>query len=67
MICANCKKILTDKMEVEYSAHLTEYFCSPECATDKYFDYLESTPLDFSNLPAGLMLADGRLVKPVEE
>lgn len=61
MKCANCEKILTSTMEIEYSAWLTEYFCSPKCATDKYFNYMESTPVDFENLPDGLEIVDGKL------
>lgn len=61
MKCANCEKVLTTKMEVEYSAWLTEYYCSPKCATDRYFNYMESTPVDFDNLPNGLEVVNGRL------
>lgn len=57
VICGNCKKPLTALMEIEYSRHLTEYFCGPECATDFYFSYLESAPVDFSNeLPSGVIV-----------
>lgn len=65
MKCANCEKELTSKMEIEYSAHITEYYCSPDCATDRYFNYLESTSIDFSNLPDGLKIVKGKL-KAVE-
>ena len=51
MKCSNCNKTLTKEMEIEYSAWLTEYFCSPNCAEDKYFDYMLSVPIDFENLP----------------
>ena len=48
-------------MEVEYSAWMTEYFCSPKCATDKYFNYMQSVPVDFENLPADVKVIGGRL------
>jgi hypothetical protein len=61
MKCANCKKVLTAKMEIEYSAWMTEYFCSPKCATDKYYDYMQSVPVDFENLPESLVVVNGKL------
>ena len=61
MRCANCEKELTTKMEVEYSAWLTEYYCSPKCATDRYFNYMESTPVDFENLPKGVEVVGYKL------
>lgn len=49
-----CKKPLTTDMEIEYSAHATELFCCPDCATSFYYDYMESKPLneefDFNQL-----------------
>jgi len=56
-------------MEVEHSAWLNEFFCSPECAEDRYFEYMESTPVDFENkLPDGASInADGFLVDDAEQ
>jgi len=52
-------------MEVEYSHHINEFFCSPDCATDRYFERMRSTPLDFSSpLPEGVMVVDGLLTAP---
>ncbi len=48
MKCKRCKKILTKDMELEYSQHCTELFCSPDCAMDYYFNYLESKPVSFT-------------------
>lgn len=56
MMC-RCGKILMSDMEIEYSAHLSEFFCSPDCATDRYFDYMASTPVDFENpLPDNIVV-----------
>ena len=64
LIC-KCGKTLKSNMEIEYSRHMTEFFCSPECATDAYFSYLESAPIDFENdLPSGVTVtAAGVLVR----
>lgn len=48
-------------MEVEHSAWLSEYYCSSKCATDRYFSYMESTPVDFENLPAGVEVVGYKL------
>ena len=47
MDCDNCGKKLTNKMEIEYSSWLCELYCSPDCAEDRYFDYMESKPISF--------------------
>jgi hypothetical protein len=58
-----CGKVLTDKMEVEYSRRLSEFFCSPDCAADAYFEYMESVPVDFTQeLPDGIKVVDGKLL-----
>lgn len=62
MKCGNCDDVLTDQMEIEYSAWLTEYFCSPKCATDKYFNYMESASVDFENLPVDVGVVDGKFL-----
>ena len=49
MLCARCGKALTPEMEIEYSRHLGEYFCSPDCATDRYYEYLDSEPVQFGH------------------
>ena len=56
-------------MEIEYSPWINEFFCSPSCATDRYFNYMESNPLDFDNtLPEGVTVNDaGVLVIAVEQ
>jgi len=63
--CANCGKELTDKTEVEYSEWLTSYFCSPDCAADKYFDLMGSAPVDFSELPDTIKVVDGKLCEEI--
>ena len=62
MKCANCEKELTTQMEVEHSSWLSEYYCSSKCATDRYFSYMESTPVDFENLPSGVEVVGYKLV-----
>lgn len=47
--CATCGKILTVKDEVEYSSELGEYFCGTECAIDRYFEHLGSSPLELNS------------------
>ncbi|NOU54945.1 hypothetical protein HN020_09310 [Brevibacillus borstelensis] len=44
--CRSCNKELTSDMEIEYSDFLNEFFCGPSCATDHYFSYMMSRPLD---------------------
>ena len=60
-----CGKPLTSKMEVEYSDYINEFFCSPDCATDRYFDYMLSGPVDFSQdkLPLGVIVVNGKLTR----
>lgn len=43
---SSCNRELTTDMQIEYSNWLSDYFCSPNCATDYYFNYMESTPFD---------------------
>ena len=43
--CGNCKENLITDMEIEYSKVTGEYFCSPDCATEYYFEYMESSPV----------------------
>ena len=59
VINCRCGKPLKSGMEVEHSAWLNEFFCSPSCAQDRYFEYMESTPVDFENkLPDGASIND---------
>ena len=46
MKCDNlaCGKQLRRKMEIEHSHWLSEYYCSPDCATDRYFSAMDSLP-----------------------
>lgn len=63
--CGWCGKVLSKDMEIEYSDWLTMYFCSPNCATSKYYDCMGSMPLekhDYSSHKIKLM-KDGRLYK----
>jgi hypothetical protein len=63
-IKCKCGKTLTPKMEVEYSQQINEFFCSPECAADRYFEYMSSCCVDFSQpLPNGAVMKDGKLFK----
>lgn len=49
LCCGNCKKELTKDMEIEYSEWINEYFCSPDCAMNRYFEYMESSTFDLTN------------------
>lgn len=61
--CGNCKKILTNDMEIEYSEECCEYFCNPDCATNFYYDYMRSKPIDIENLENGIIVDNGKLYK----
>jgi hypothetical protein len=50
MICYNCKKTLKEGMEIEYSEQIGEYFCSPDCATNVYFDYMGSHIMSYADM-----------------
>ncbi|PAV30255.1 hypothetical protein CIL05_07240 [Virgibacillus profundi] len=52
--CAKCDTELSDKMEIEYSRWVTEYFCNPDCAMSYYFEYMGSVPFDVHDLPESL-------------
>lgn len=49
MKCKRCEMELRADMEIEYSQHLTEYFCGPDCAQDYYFDYMMSSLVDLTD------------------
>lgn len=51
-VCKNCRKPLTAKMELEWSAHICEVYCSPDCATDRYYNYLGSRPVTLKEIRA---------------
>lgn len=62
--CGNCEKSITNKTEVEYSEWLSEFFCDPDCATTRYFDFMGSTPFyfeDYGMRKDGLLLKKGKL------
>jgi len=68
ILCGQCKVVLVKGMEVEYSKWLTEFYCSPSCAEAKYFEYLDSSPVDFENLNLyGLSLVKNKLVSNIKE
>lgn len=69
VVKCRCGKELKSEMEVEYSRWLNELFCSSACAKDRYFEYMESTPVDFENiLPVGVVVNDdGYLVEDFED
>jgi len=45
MKCENCKRELTEDMEVEYSKYQTCYFCDVSCASTFAFEFLQIAPL----------------------
>jgi hypothetical protein len=49
VICGSCKNPVTNKTEVEYSDWINEYFCNADCATNRYFDYMQSRLIDFES------------------
>ena len=64
--CGSCKKELTSKMEVEYSSWINEFFCSFDCAESRYFEYMNSVPVDFENtLPEGVAINDNSVMVKV--
>ena len=49
-ICCNtCQKVLNTSMEIEYSREVNEFFCSPDCARDRYFDIMQSLSVDLKD------------------
>ena len=61
--CAKCGKELKSDMEIEYSEWINEFFCSPDCAMDRYFEYMQSCCVDFSqSLPMKTKVKDGYLI-----
>lgn len=67
MTCYSCNTTLKSEMDIEYSNWLSEYFCSPGCAIDSYFNHMESRPLDLENTEEleeyGIKLVDGELFR----
>jgi hypothetical protein len=63
--CGYCGKVLTNKTEIEYSRWLCEFYCNPDCAMSRYFEYCGSTPFDEESYDDyGIkVLPDGRLYK----
>lgn len=57
--CKKCGMVLNTSMEVEYSRWVNEFFCSPDCALDYYFNYMDSAPVDFDNIPEDNIAIDG--------
>lgn len=48
--CSNCKKELNTSMELEYSQEINSLCCCPDCATNIYYDYMMSKPVDEDDL-----------------
>jgi hypothetical protein len=44
--CGSCEKEIDVSMEIEYSQEINEFFCHPDCATNKYFDCMQSMVFD---------------------
>lgn len=63
--CGNCGKSLIKTMEIEYCEELNEFYCHPDCATNRYFDYMGSRPLEENRYDEHniIVLEDGRLFK----
>lgn len=56
-------------MEIEYSDFLCEYYCSPDCATDRYYDYMGSTVLYNTELKEHNLkvLNNGQIIRLFDE
>lgn len=70
MKCTGCDKELKSDMEIEYSQWLSSYFCHPNCATDYYFNEMQSTPFDVKDNPEelkerGIKVVNGKLYSSV--
>jgi hypothetical protein len=65
LYCGYCGKVLTNKTEIEHGRWMSEYYCNPDCAMSRYFEYCESRPLEkeFYNEHGIKVLPDGRLYK----
>lgn len=50
IVCGFCGKKITNSDEIEYSRFLCELYCCPDCATSKYYEYLESKPIKFDEI-----------------
>lgn len=48
--CDRCEKAFTENMELERSDEHSEIYCSPDCATDAYFEYALSHPITFGEM-----------------
>ncbi len=48
--CDRCEIVFTKEMQLEYSDELCETYCSPDCATDKYYDHMRSYPITFEEM-----------------
>jgi hypothetical protein len=51
MMCGNdkCSKVLDTSMEIEFSRKINQFYCSPDCARDSYFDYMDSVNVDVND------------------
>lgn len=45
--CGFCHKEITESDEIEYSREHCEFYCCPDHATTKYYEYEGSIPLNF--------------------
>ncbi len=48
--CDRCKKYFTKNMELEHSDEHCEIYCSPDCATDTYYEYARSSLISFKEM-----------------
>lgn len=59
--CGSCNTAITNKTEVEYSLEIHEFFCNPDCARNRYFDYMQSRPVDFLDNNTDFVIIKGEL------
>lgn len=65
--CSQCENPITTEDEIEYSAFIGDYFCSPKCALVYYIDYMGGTPFDIYDKELikerQITIKDGKLYK----
>lgn len=65
--CASCDKAVkvdaSNGLEPEYSKMTNDFFCTFECAVDFAINHLEIVPIYASDLPNGVVVKGGRVIR----
>lgn len=64
--CKWCGKELAPDMEIEYSGLECEYFCSSDCATNYYFEFMQSMVI-YLDESEDLEVVDGKVFQKRSE